>query len=85
VGEKHLCPGCRSTIKRGYYQLWFLDENILINRQTLELLAELEAIARAQNAAGKVTLQDVYRAQIEKDQLKTALLELSDHIRAGME
>ncbi|MBM3879863.1 MAG: TolC family protein [Verrucomicrobia bacterium] len=69
------------TLKRAYYQLWFLDENLAINRQTLALLAELEQIARAQNAAGKVTLQDVYRAQIEQDQLATEIANLEDSRR----
>ncbi len=69
------------SLKRAYYQLWFLDENIRINRQTLDLLAELEEIARAQNAAGKVTLQDVYRAQIEQDQLTTEIENLEDSRR----
>lgn len=68
-------------VKRAYYQLWFLDENIRINRETLELLAELEEAARAQNAAGKVTLQDVYRAQIEQDQLATEIENLEDSRR----
>lgn len=65
-------------VKRAYYQLWFLDENIRINRQTLALLAELEEIARARNAAGEVTLQDVYRAQIEQDQLVNEIANLED-------
>ncbi len=69
------------SLKRAYYQLWFLDENIRINRQTLDLLAELEEIARAQNSAGKVTLQDVYRAQIEQDQLTTEIENLEDSRR----
>jgi outer membrane protein TolC len=66
------------NVKRAYYQLWFLDENLRINRRTLALLAELEATARARNAAGKVTLQDVYRAQIEQDQLATDIENLED-------
>jgi outer membrane protein TolC len=69
------------SLKRAYYQLWFLDENIRINRQTLDLLAELEEIARSQNSAGKVTLQDVYRAQIEQDQLTTEIENLEDSRR----
>jgi outer membrane protein, heavy metal efflux system len=69
------------SLKRAYYQLWFLDENIRINSQTLGLLAELEEIARAQNSAGKVTLQDVYRAQIEQDQLSTEIDNLEDSRR----
>jgi outer membrane protein TolC len=71
-------------LKRAYYQIWFLDENLRINRQTLALLAELEEIARAQNAVGKVTLQDVYRAQIEQDQLTTELANLEDSRRPLM-
>lgn len=69
------------NVKRAYYQLWFLDENIRIDRETLRLLAELEEAARAQNAAGKVTLQDVYRAQIEQDQLTTEIENLEDSRR----
>ena len=69
------------SLKRAYYQLWFLDENIRINRQTFALLAELEVIARAQNVAGKVTLQDVYRAQIEQDPLATELENLEELLR----
>jgi len=69
------------SLKRAYYQLWFLDEKIRINHQTLELNGELEEIARAQNVAGKVTLQDVYRAQIEQDQLATEIENLEDSRR----
>jgi outer membrane protein TolC len=69
------------SVKQAYYQLWFLDEQIRINRQTLDLLANLEKDARAQNAAGKVTLQDVYRAQIEQDKLTTEIENLEDSRR----
>ena len=69
------------SLKRAYYQLLFLDENIRINRQTLDLLADLEKIARTQNEVGKVTLQDVYRAQIEEDQLTTEIANLDDSRR----
>jgi outer membrane protein TolC len=64
--------------KSAYYNLHFLDERIRINRQTLALLADLEATARSRNEVGKATLQDVYRAQIERDQLTTAITNLDD-------
>lgn len=64
--------------KSAYYNLYFLDERIRINRQTLALLTDLETVARAQNEAGKVTLQDVYRAQIDRDQLTTSITNLED-------
>jgi outer membrane protein TolC len=69
------------AVKQAYYQLWFLDEKIRLNRQTLQLLADLERSARAQNEVGKVTLQDVYRAQIEQDRLGTEISNLEDSRR----
>jgi len=44
----------------------------------LTLLVELEQIARGQNEAGKVTLQDVLRAQIEQERLRTEISNLED-------
>jgi outer membrane protein TolC len=66
------------SVKQAYYQLWFLDEKIRLHRQTLSLLADLEKNARAQNEVGKVTLQDVYRAQMEQDKLATEISNLED-------
>lgn len=65
-------------VKRSYYQLYFLEEKIRVNRENLNLLAGLEKLARAQNDIGKVTLQDVLRAQIEQDRLATAITNLED-------
>ena len=70
--------GSAFDVKRTYYQLYFLSEKIRVDRETLQLLAELEKSARAQNEAGKVTLQDVLRAQIEQDSLKTEIANLED-------
>jgi len=69
------------AVKQACYQLLFLDEKIRVNRQTLQLLADLEKAARAQNEVGKATLQDVYRAQIEQDQLTTEVANLEDSRR----
>jgi cobalt-zinc-cadmium efflux system outer membrane protein len=69
--------------KSAYYNLYFLDEQIRINRQTLDLLTGLESIARAQNEVGKATLQDVYRAQIERDQLAATIANL-EHSRHSL-
>jgi len=65
-------------VKSAYYNLHFLDERICISRETLALLAELEKTARAQNQVGKATLQDVYGAQMEEDQLTTDIANLED-------
>ena len=65
-------------VKQNYYRLWFLNEKIRVDGEMLRLLSELERIARAQNDVGQVTLQDVYRAQIEEDRLKTEITNLED-------
>lgn len=65
-------------LKRSFYELFFLDEQIGITRKNLQLLEELEQIARARNEAGKVTLHDVLRARIARDQVTTDLANLED-------
>jgi len=46
--------------------------------ETDHLVRELELIARKQQEVGKVTLQDVLRAQIEESRLDTELANLDD-------
>ncbi|HJN89324.1 MAG TPA: TolC family protein [Verrucomicrobiota bacterium] len=66
------------AVKHAYYDLWFLSEKIRINRGTLSLMNDLEKAARAKNEVGTVTLQDIYRAQIEQDRLQTGIANLED-------
>jgi outer membrane protein TolC len=65
-------------VKRSYYQLYFLSEKIRVNRENLHLLSGLEAMARSQNEVGKVTLQDVLRAQIEQERVKNEIANFED-------
>jgi len=66
------------NVKRAYYQLLFLEEKTRVSRELFRLLADLENLARTQNEVGKATLQDVLRAQIEEDRLRTELENLED-------
>lgn len=65
-------------VKKPYYQLHFLNDRIRINQETLRLLGDLEQNARAQTEAGRVTLQDVLRAQIEQERVRTEIENLAD-------
>jgi outer membrane protein TolC len=65
-------------VKKPFYQLHFLNDRIRINQNTLRLLGDLEQNARAQTEAGRVTLQDVLRAQIEQERLRTEIENLED-------
>ena len=66
------------AVERAYYQLYFLTEKIRVNRDNLSLLTDLAKLARAQNEVGKVTLQDVLRAQNEQDRVETEIANLDD-------
>jgi len=66
------------ALKRAYYRLHFLEARVAVNRQTLALVMDLEKLARTQNEVGKVTLQDVLRAQIERERLITEIASLED-------
>jgi outer membrane protein TolC len=65
-------------VKRAYYQLYFLEQRIAANRETLGLLRDLEKLARTQNEVGKATLQDALRAQIDAERLETEIANLED-------
>ena len=66
------------ALKKAYYQLHFLDAKAGVNRETLRLVEQIEKLARMQNEVGKVTLQDVLRAQIEQERLTTEIENLED-------
>jgi outer membrane protein TolC len=66
------------AVEKSFYPLHFLDAKLSVNRQTLVLLASLETLARAQNEVGRATLQDVLRAQIEQEKLRTETENLED-------
>jgi outer membrane protein TolC len=68
-------------LKRSFFELHFLDERLRINRENARFLGDLESIARAQNETGKVTLQDVLRAQLERDRLSNEITNSEDSRR----
>jgi outer membrane protein TolC len=65
-------------VRRSAYELRLLEEKLRVNRGTLGILADLEKLARAQNQVGKVSLQDILRAQIEQDRLRNSIADLED-------
>lgn len=67
-----------AAVKNAYYRLQALEDSIAVNNRSLELLRDLEDVAHAQHSTGKVTLQDVLRAQIERDKLFTIVHNLRD-------
>lgn len=66
------------ALKKAYYELHFLGAKVDVNQETLRLVGEIERLARTQNEVGKVTLQDVLRAQIEQERITTEITNLED-------
>jgi len=66
------------NLKRAYYQLGLLDEQLQLKRETLSLLENQESAVRAQNQAGTATLADSLRVQGECDRVGTDLANLED-------
>jgi outer membrane protein TolC len=66
------------NLKRAYYQLGLLEEQLQLKRETLSLLENQERALRAQNQAGTATLADSLRVQGECDRVGTDLANLED-------
>ena len=66
------------ALERACWELQFLDAKMKSLKGSRELLSEIEAQARSLNATGKATVQDILRAQIEQERLKTEIDNLEE-------
>ncbi|HEX2837379.1 MAG TPA: TolC family protein [Phycisphaerales bacterium] len=66
------------ALKSAYFRLHFLEDTLRVQRETLALLGDLETQAQQQVAAGRSGIQDVLRAQIDREQLTTQIANLED-------
>ncbi len=64
--------------KKAWYGLRLVDERIRVNQEMVMLLQDLEKLAQSRTEVGKGTLQDLLRAQMEKERLQTELTNLRD-------
>lgn len=64
--------------KSAYIRLHFLSDTIRVQREALVLLADVESVAQQQVGAGRGTIQDVLRAQIDREQLLNQIANLED-------
>ncbi len=70
------------NLKKAYYKLGLLDEQLHVNRETLGLLDNLERSVRAQNETGQAKLPDVLRVQSDRASVHTDLANLEDSRRS---
>jgi outer membrane protein TolC len=65
------------NLKGAYYELYEIDKKLYINRQNLELMRQLQEIARKQYELGMGNQSDVLRAQTETTSLQSTGLILT--------
>jgi outer membrane protein TolC len=73
------------NLKRAYYQLGLLDEQLRIKREALALIENQERAVRAQNATGTAGLSESLRVQSELDRARTDLANLEDSHHSAVE
>jgi outer membrane protein, heavy metal efflux system len=73
------------NLKRAYYQLGLLEEQLRIKQAALSLLDSQESAVRAQNEAGLASLADLLRVQSARDRARTDLANLEDSHRSLLE
>jgi outer membrane protein TolC len=69
------------NLKRAYFQLGLLDEQLRLKRETLALLENQERVLRAQNTAGATALPEWLRVQGELGRVRNDLSSLADSRR----
>jgi outer membrane protein TolC len=73
------------NLKRAYYQLGLLDEQLRIKREALALMENQERAVRAENVTGTAALSESLRVQSELDRARTDLANLEDSRRSVVE
>jgi len=59
----------RAEVKKAYYDLWLVHQNLLIYSRDKELMAQFATIAEKKYAVGQASQPDVLRAQVELTRL----------------
>ena len=73
------------NLKRAYFQLGLLQEQLRLKHETLSLLENQERVLRAQNATGAASLPELLRVQSEQDRVRNEIANLEDSHRPLLE
>jgi outer membrane protein TolC len=66
------------NLKRAYYQLGLVEEQIRLKHEMLSLLENQERVFRAQNATGASSLPELLRVQSDADRARNEIADLED-------
>ncbi len=65
-------------VKSTYYNLYFTNKAIVINKENLNILNSFKGLAQVKAESGKGTLVDMYEVQMELNDLQNQLASLED-------
>ena len=65
-----------ARLKAAYYELWFVQQNIVLIRENTRLMKQFAEIARTKYSVGESSQQDVLKAQVELSMLSNQLISL---------
>jgi outer membrane protein TolC len=63
-------------VRSTYFELWYAQQSIILNRESSDLLQQFIAIAQTRFAVGEVTLQDLLKAYVELASVDNQLIAL---------
>ena len=75
--------GVIEQVKRAYYELYFVDQALLITQADRELLLRLTKILESRLKTGKVSQRDVLRAQLEVSNRDAELIRLRQQLQSA--
>ena len=65
-----------ARLKSAYYQLWFVQQNIVLDQENVRLLRQFTNIAQTKYQVGEVSQQDVLKAEVELRKISNELIAL---------
>ena len=75
--------GVIATVKRAYYELYFIQQAISVTQAEQNLLGEIRDVADARYRAAQTSQQDVLRADLEISNVENELIRLQQQLVSG--
>jgi len=72
-----------ASVKRAYFELYFIQQAISITEAELGLLGEIRDVANTRYKAGGTSQQDVLRAELEISKVEDELIRLRQQLESG--
>jgi len=63
-----------AKLKSAYYELWFIQQNIILDKENARLLNQFVKIAQIKYGVGSVSQQDVLKGEVEQAMITNDLL-----------